>query len=313
MCYSVAIRTLGKSGDKYRLLLESIKHSSVLPEKVVVVLPEGYDPPKERIGCEEFVFSKKGMIAQRMAALEHISSEYVLFADDDVSFGPDFVESLMEPLRSRKWDCSAGPLFSFFPATTAGKVAGALTATVAPSVFHKDMYVKLLRSGGWSYHKCDTSKKTFVPTESFAWTLFMVRTSAARAVRMEDESWIGHCGYEYGDDRVFAAKLIRAGFRACIVSDVIYTHNDAATGVSDEYLRKLCTSYFHYVFWHKYVKPEGSFAERVWSRICFTYSSAALFFYSAVKAVKNPYYLTGFINGRRAGRDYVRKKKAGIY
>ena len=44
--YSVAIRTLGRAGEKYRKLLDSIRNAAHQPEKVVVVLPEGFDPPK---------------------------------------------------------------------------------------------------------------------------------------------------------------------------------------------------------------------------------------------------------------------------
>ena len=43
--YSIAIRTLGRAGAKYQKLLDSIRNSTVQPEKVVVVLPEGYSKP----------------------------------------------------------------------------------------------------------------------------------------------------------------------------------------------------------------------------------------------------------------------------
>ena len=40
--YSVAIRTLGTAGEKYIKLLKSIDAQTIKPEKVIVVLPEGY-------------------------------------------------------------------------------------------------------------------------------------------------------------------------------------------------------------------------------------------------------------------------------
>ena len=46
--YSIAIRTIGKAGEKYKKLLESIDQSENRPQKVVVVLPEGYEPPEDR-------------------------------------------------------------------------------------------------------------------------------------------------------------------------------------------------------------------------------------------------------------------------
>ena len=62
--FSIAIRTLGKAGEKYKKLLESIRNSQVQPKKVIVVLPEGYTLPEERLGWESFVFSPKSMILQ---------------------------------------------------------------------------------------------------------------------------------------------------------------------------------------------------------------------------------------------------------
>lgn len=50
--YSVYIRTLGKGGDKYQRLLDSIKKQTIQPLEVVVVLPYGYKKPKERLGYD---------------------------------------------------------------------------------------------------------------------------------------------------------------------------------------------------------------------------------------------------------------------
>ena len=38
--YSVAIRTLGTAGEKFRMELESIGRQTVLPEKVIVYVAE---------------------------------------------------------------------------------------------------------------------------------------------------------------------------------------------------------------------------------------------------------------------------------
>ena len=41
--YSIAIRTLGTSGDKFVRELESIKRQTLQPERVIVYIAEGYD------------------------------------------------------------------------------------------------------------------------------------------------------------------------------------------------------------------------------------------------------------------------------
>lgn len=113
--YSVAIRTLGTAGEKYLKLMQSIQKQKFQPKQVVVVLPEGYQAPERIIGNEMFVYCQKGMIKQRLKALDYITTEYTLFCDDDVEFDEDFVSKLIEPLDSQKYACASGPLLSFFP------------------------------------------------------------------------------------------------------------------------------------------------------------------------------------------------------
>ena len=56
MKYSVAIRTLGTSGEKFVRELESIKRQTLQPEKVVIYIAEGYNRPEYTIGKEEISF-----------------------------------------------------------------------------------------------------------------------------------------------------------------------------------------------------------------------------------------------------------------
>ena len=94
--YSVTIRTLGKAGDKYAATLESIRKQSLQPEEVVIVIPDGYDLPKDRLGFERFVRCKKGMVNQRVVGINEMSSDFTLALDDDVEFNADFVKSLFD-------------------------------------------------------------------------------------------------------------------------------------------------------------------------------------------------------------------------
>lgn len=317
MGYSVAIRTLGRAGAKYQKLLDSIKNSKVQPEKVIVVLPEGYAEPKEQLGYEQFVYCRKSMIQQRIEALKYISSEYTLFVDDDVAFDETFIEKLMEPLDKKLFDCSTGPLFSFFPASKAGKIMGTLTASVSVSIFRRNMYVKILRSGGWSYHTFDTTKKHFYPTESFAWTCFMIRTEVMREIKMEDEIlWLEKYGYAAGDDKVMAYKLVKKGYKACIVSNALYQHNDARTSTSESEmintLPTFCMYYMLIVFWHRFIqKDEKSRFHRLQNRICFSYWQLTIGIYQRIKWL-NPSYRPkwkAYREGMKAGKSFVSTKE----
>lgn len=315
--YSVAIRTIGKAGEKYQKLLNSIKKSSVQPKKVVVVLPEGYDPPQERLGCEQFVYCEKSMIGQRIEALKYIDTEYSLFLDDDIEFDPDFVAKLLKPLEQGLFDCSTGPLFSFFPASKAGVIAGTLTASVSLSLFNRDKYVKILRSGGWSYHTFDTNEEHYYPTESFAWTCFMIRTEAFRNIQMEQEiPWVEKFGYAYGDDRVMAYKLLKRGHKACIVSNALYIHNDARTSTSANEMPNLkpihCTGFFHIAFWYRFIKGlETNVFKQLWNYICLYYWFVSMFGYHLIKSIKKSHrpIFRAFFKGVFDGFQFVKSSE----
>lgn len=50
MNYTAVIRTLGKAGEKYQTLLESLDRQTIQPSKILVYIAEGYAIPKETIG-----------------------------------------------------------------------------------------------------------------------------------------------------------------------------------------------------------------------------------------------------------------------
>lgn len=75
------------------------------PEEVVVVLPYGYDFPNERLGYERFAFSEKGMVRQRVFAINDAKTPYVLLLDDDVEFEPDFVAKLLNTMTEAQAEC----------------------------------------------------------------------------------------------------------------------------------------------------------------------------------------------------------------
>ena len=312
---SVAIRTLGRAGQKYRWLLDSIENSTVRPEKVVVVLPDGYELPPERLGWETFVFCPKSMIGQRLAALPVIESDYTLFLDDDIAFPPDFIEKLLSA-TNEGYACVTGPLFSLFPQSKAGVIAGTLTASVSLSLFSRDKYVKILRSGGWSYHTFPTDEHRLYPTESFSWGCFLIDTELMRQIDMEEErKWLERYGYAAGDDRVMSYKLLTLGARACIVSDALYDHNDAATSRSKDELPStkpiFCNYFMHRVFWHRFLlSPEKNPLRRLQDCLCHAYWRLAMTGYHLLKSITpgGRAAFRAFREGLKAANAYIRSE-----
>ena len=79
--YSIAIRTLGTAGEKFRRELESIRIQTVQPEKVVVYIAEGHSRPEFTVGADVFQNHKLPLWTKVYAA----------------------ITNLVFPHRSRKW------------------------------------------------------------------------------------------------------------------------------------------------------------------------------------------------------------------
>ena len=83
MEYTAVIRTLGKAGEKYQTLLDSLVSQMIPPKAIIVYIAEGYPVPAETVGIERYVYVKKGMVAQRALRYDEVDTEYMLFLDDD--------------------------------------------------------------------------------------------------------------------------------------------------------------------------------------------------------------------------------------
>lgn len=289
--YSVAIRTLGTAGDKYVKLLNSIKNSKIQPKKIFVVLPFGYSLPEYQLGTETFVFAEKGMVSQRLKPLEVIETEYVLFCDDDVEFDSDFVEKLSDPLINYGYSCSAGPLLDFFPPQGIKYLFSSLLGGACRMIRNKkNMYVRILSTGGWSYNRnIDTASHKFYDTDSLAGTCFLVNTERFKKAALEDEYWCEKTGYAAFEDRIIIYKLKLGNSKICVVSDAQYVHNDGKTSTKTLKTEPIYAGAFnHYVFWHRFLyMPCKSKLKKIWLRMCINYYVAMLKLYYDILSIRN--------------------------
>ena len=151
--YSVVIRTTGKAGEKYAALLRSIDALEPKPREVIVVLPEGYDLPPERLGWETFHFCPKGMVTQRFYGIRVCRTPYALISDDDIAFDPDFVQKLYQPVKDGRYGLSAGPLLEFFPPKGIQTLFWALGAAAIPAGDRNARYTTVIPSTGYVYNR----------------------------------------------------------------------------------------------------------------------------------------------------------------
>ena len=251
--FSVIIRTTGNAHEKYQRLLDSIIALEPQPKEVVVVLPDGYALPEERIGTETFLFSPKGMVNQRLAGVEYCKTPYALVCDDDVCFGPDFVQKLYEPLAKGLGGISTGPLYSFLPGRPAEVLLDSIRGAAAPTLFHKDRYVSVLKTTGYSYNR-HLKQGRYYESQSVAGTCFFINVAMFRDVHIEDERWIDAHGYAALEDQIMIYKAWLRGCKTIVVPDAYYEHLDAKTSTRNKnpnipYSR--CVN--RTVFWRRFI------------------------------------------------------------
>lgn len=268
--YSVIIRTIGKAGEKYQKLLDSIRMLEPQPREVIVVLPEGCSIPDEKLGWETFYYSPKGMVVQRMSGVAYCKTRYALFCDDDVSFSPSFVKKLYAPLCQGLGRFSVGPLHSFLPSEGGNALLCAVMAAAFPTFFHKhDRYVSVMKSSGYSYNR-NLKTDRYYETQSAPWTCFFADVQALREVNLEAECWLDSHGYAAMDDQTMFYKAWLQGRKTIVVPDAIYEHMDAKTSMRNNKPSMLYSmQYNRLVFWHRFIYRQSKV--KALPVICYSY------------------------------------------
>lgn len=286
--YSIIIRTTGKAGEKYKKLLQSVSNLSIKPKEIIVVLPEGYKLPEDRIGNERFFFCPKGMVIQRLYGLEKCRTRYALFSDDDIAFSNDFIQKLSKPVVSGEFGFSAGPLVEFFPCKGVQTLIAILTGSSIPTVFHKNRYNSILRTTGYSFNRnINANLHKIIETQSAPWTCFFADVDKFRSIHFEDELWLDRCGYSCHDDTSMFYKAWLRGIKSAIVIDAIYDHLDGKTSTRGNKEHVFYGTGFNtIVFWHRFLS-EGNCVKKAWSKICINYRIISQKFYNSLNRLRN--------------------------
>lgn len=274
--YDIVIRTLGKGGEKYTALLNSIKALEPQPNNIWVILPEGYEKPSERIGTEKFYYSKKGMIDQRLATLECCDSPYALFCDDDIQFESDFVTKLHSAITEQGYSIATGEVLAFLPPSKGlKKILPIIHSAAAPTLFHKDRYVTILKSSGWTYNRFKPKKGWSIPTQSAAGCMFYSSIDTFREIHFEDELWAQHEGLAPADDQIMFYKAHLLGLSVCVVTDAHYDHLSAKSATSSKSAvekKEYWSAFNRAVFWRRFIlRFQRGFISRTLTRIAFGY------------------------------------------
>ena len=285
MEYSVVIRTLGKAGEKYQRMLDSLKVQSILPKEIIIYIAEGYEIPKETIGIEKYVYVKKGMVAQRALFYEEVKTEYILFLDDDVYLPVDGVKRLYNALQENEADVISPDVF---PNAERPFLSSMLMAVSGRMVARRDdgkWGYKVMRNSGYSYNS--TPRKSVYRSQTNAGPCFFCKKRDFLSIKFQDELWMDNLTYALGDDQVMFYKMHLCGLKVLTIYDSGIVHLDAgSTMMSMDKKRSMIYSdfWFKTVFWHRFIyKPEKICIIRGYDFICLAY---ALFFTLFISFIK---------------------------
>lgn len=255
LTFSIAIRTLAQNPQVLKHELESLFLQSMPPEKIVVYIAEGYERPVFQVGNEEYVWVKKGMMAQRLLDYDEIDSDVILMLDDDVELAADSVEQMLSAMEENGADCVAADTFKNQEMTWKQK----LVAWVTNGVYARcddGWAFRISRNGSFSYNT--RPKVQLCLTESFAGPCWMVKKSVLKDVRLKDELWLDEIGFPYGEDALEAYKIFMNGYKCGVLYDSGIKNLDAKTS----------SGAYHKTDKKFYTRAYGMFA--TWWRMIYT-------------------------------------------
>lgn len=272
--YTVVIRTLGTAGDKYQQLLDSIKRQTIQPEKILVYIAEGYSLPKETIGREEYIYVKKGMVAQRALDYVEVNSEYILFLDDDVFLPEKSVEMLYKYLSENNADVISPDVFPNAERSFVGKLMMFISGRMKARKDDGLWGYKVMRNSGYSYN--NNPKFGVYLSQTNAGPCFFCKKEDFLSIHFKDELWMDKEKYALGDDQVMFYKMYLLGLKQLTWFNSGIKHLDAGTTMrNEERVRMLIYSDFRFktIFWHRFIyTPDKCVISRIWSVLCILYA-----------------------------------------
>ena len=313
LSYTIAIRTLGKSGEVFRKELEQIALQTVQPDKVLIYIAKGYARPDFQIGKEEYVWVEKGMVSQRLRTYDEINSDCILMLDDDVVLQPDSVEKLLKTMEKKDTDCIGVDTFCTHNLPFSQKIYAAITNLVFPHWSDKWAF-KIHHNGSFSYNNYPV--KNFYWSQSCAGNAILWKKGVYEQLHLEDELWLDDFPFAYNDDMLESYKVYKNGFKLGIVYNSGIVHLDMKSASKDfrespDWIKTQTKSQF-IIWWRTCFKSGNiSLLAQTYACLCFIFKTIWLFFVMlGISIMKNnTYYLKSYLSGLKGGYTFVQSDK----
>lgn len=284
MNYTVAIRTLGKAGEKYQRLLDSIQKQTIQPHKILIYIAEGYEIPKETIGIEQYIYVRKGMLAQRALAYDEVETDYILFLDDDLELEDNTVELMFANLLNYGLDVIAPDIFDNASRPIRNEIMMMFSGRMLPRYGSDNWGYKVLKSAGYSYKK--KIRRDVYLSQTNAGAAFLCKKEEFLKINLKEESWLDEVSYALGDDQVIFYKMYKLGLKVGTWYNHTFKHLDGGQNMSLEKEKKLIYSDFRFktIFWHRFIfKPEKRLLVKFFSCLAILYTYTFTFLVSVIK------------------------------
>ncbi len=273
MEYTVVIRTLGKGGEYYQKTLDSLIQQSIPPSAIIVYIAEGYALPTETVHREQYVYVKKGMVAQRALQYKEVKTEYILFLDDDVYLPSTSVETLCHELQQYKGDVISPYVFYNHKKSIKEKIRLAFFGREVCRLFGSRWGLKVLSTAGFSY--INHPEKAVYESQTNAGPCFLCRKRDFLKIKYEDELWLDETPYAFPDDQVMFYKMYLSGLKILTSYDSGIVHLDAgsSTGSVDRTCKVIYSEYRNkLIFWYRFLySNERNYLLKFWKIACIAY------------------------------------------
>lgn len=308
--YSIYIRTLGFGGTKYASLIQSISKQTYSPVEVVIVLPYGYTPPKERLGYERFAYCEKGMVKQRLFAIDDAKTEYILLLDDDVEFEAEFVEKEFRTMQNAKATCCIAQICKQAQKKRIIKILNQIIGSEVYRNTHDNFLTKINKAGGFIKNtNIDSSQPVY--SQSGHGSNCLCKVQDLRDINFKEELWLEDSGYALPDDQVMFYKLYLSGTSIAVCTDTYFRHLDAATtNDGKRYLKIAQAKAGNYlIFWYRFIYPYTRGFTRIYAIAAIIVRTFMDCFLYAIKC-HNISALKSIYKGWRFAASYIHNHKS---
>ncbi len=306
--YSVAIRTVGKAGEKYEKEIRSIESQTIPPIHIYVFLADGFARPNQ-VGTEEYIVTPKGLVHQRAPLFDYQDCDYLLILDDDVFLPKDAVEKMFEILWKNNADCIIPDTFPTQNSTWIQRLIDYCSNNV--SARNNDSWaIRIKKSGAFSYNMRPDFGAVY-RTESGAGPAFFIKKESFLKIRYDEEYWVDQfpAGTFY-EDQLMYYKMYVNGLKMYMMYDSGVLHLDAGTNNQKEksYEKLMYRSMANYVIWHRsiYTVFAQTMLEKLSFKLAFDYrffcGLLTRFIFSIVN--RSGKYYRAYFEGLKRGKVY---------